>query len=249
MTVKELLMEKEYSIKYYDQNIKQDLKESSLLNFMQDIATISAESHGFGPTYVFTNNYAWFLLKYHIEIYSSLRAADSVVLTTEPRGVNRLFAYRNFGIYNKNGKKIGAASSQWALIDMTAKKMLPIEKLWEAMPKYTKRDDDFDFEKIPAPEKVQCTKEFEVKFDDIDVNQHANNSNYIIWALETIPHEFRMKKNITTFDINYKKETTMGTKVISQVELFDSNTTIHLLKDAATDEELCSLKLVWQDED
>ena len=47
-----MLFTKEYEIKYYEQNVNGDLKESALLNFLQDIATLSAESLGFGPSFV-----------------------------------------------------------------------------------------------------------------------------------------------------------------------------------------------------
>jgi medium-chain acyl-[acyl-carrier-protein] hydrolase len=249
LITKDLVLSKTYDIKYYDQNMKIELKESSLLNFMQDIATISAQTHGFGPAFVFSNNYAWFVLKYHIELNPSMeltRNIDSVTLTTEPRGTNRLFAYRNFEILNPDGRKIGAASSQWALIDMTEKKMLNVEKLLPLKVKHVKREDDLDFEKIPDLEKAEYTKEFEIRFEDIDVNRHANNSNYIVWALETLPCDFRMKKNIRSFDINYKKESSLGMKINSQSEFVDENTTIHRLTDKQTGETLCMLKLVWR---
>lgn len=44
MIVSDLVLEKAYEVKYYEQNLKNELKESSLLNFLQDAATVSAET-------------------------------------------------------------------------------------------------------------------------------------------------------------------------------------------------------------
>lgn len=241
-------LSKSYEIKYYEQNLKNELKESSLLNFLQDIATVSAEELGFGPSFVFSNNLAWFVLKYHIELDSPIRNMDSVLLKTQPRGAHRLYAYRDFEIFTKEGEKIGAVSSLWALIDMEAKRMLPMEKAIPFMIKYEKHYGDMEFEKIPPIENTEYEKQFEVKFDDVDVNRHANNANYIIWALETLPHEFRLSKTAKTIDIKYRKETKMGTKILSKIQFLDENTSVHTIYDEVQNDELCSLKIRWADE-
>lgn len=239
-----MTLQKAYEIKYYEQNLKNELKESSLLNFLQDIATVSAEELGFGPSFVFSNNFAWFVLKYHIELEKPIQNMDSVILKTQPRGAHRLYAYRDFEISTVEAEKIGKASSLWALIDMNAKRMMPMEKALPFMFKYEKRAEDPDFEKIPPVEKADYTKEFEVKFDDVDVNQHANNANYMIWALETLPYAFRKRMYAKTIDIRYRKETTMGTKIKSEVSVVNE-TTIHRLSDTKDNEELCALMIKW----
>lgn len=248
MIASDLVLEKAYEVKYYEQNLKNELKESSLLNFLQDAATVSAENLGFGPSFVFSNNLAWFVLKYHIELSEPVKNTDSVVIKTEPRGAHRLYAYRDFGIYLPDGKKIGFASSLWALVDMGSKRMLPMEKALPDMFKYEKRDSDPDFAKIPPleSEKISFEKEFEVKFDDVDVNQHANNANYIIWALESLPHEFRMNHSPAVIDIKYRKEIKMGGKILSQSQSITPNTTIHLIREKESGEELCYAQFVWK---
>ena len=80
--------------------------------------------------------------------------------------------------------------------------------------------------------------------EDIDVNKHANNCNYIIWALETLTFEERTRK-IKTLDVNYKKEITYGETVVSQVEIKE-NQTNHVLKNAKTDDVLCSILIEWE---
>ena len=87
--------------------------------------------------------------------------------------------------------------------------------------------------------------DFKGLFDDIDVNKHANNSNYLVWALETIPYEFRLNNSSKVIDIKYRKEISLGGKVISSVQKDDCVTTHHLI-DSSSKEELCSLRVEWR---
>ena len=246
MTQISTVFQKEYEIKYYEQNVKGSLKESALLNFMQDIATLSAESLGFGPSFVFSNNYAWVVLKYHIELYDEIKNTNTLIIKTEPRGTSRLYAYRDFEFFVNNVQPVGKAVSTWALIDMNTRKLLPAEQiLADYMPHYEKRDSELDYNKILLPEKEDYQKEFEVRFDDIDINNHANNCNYIIWALEPLGFDFRSSHYIKTMDIVFKKEIKFGGKVLSQIEIIDENHSLHVLKNFDTGEELCLINIVW----
>lgn len=243
-----MLFSKEYEIKYYEQNVNGDLKESALLNFLQDIATLSAESLGFGPTFVFSNNYAWVVLKYHIEIYKELRNLTSITIKTEPRGTSKLYAFRDFEVYTPDGKCSAKAVSTWALIDMESRRILPASKLLPMMKPYEKRDTDLEYEKIDSVCAPSYEKVFDVRFDDIDVNHHANNSNYIVWALETIPSKYRLKYTPASVDIKYKKEISLGGKVHSCTSVVHNDTgfeTMHVIKDNETHDELSLLHIKW----
>ena len=246
---------KKYDIKYYEQNVKGDLKESSLLNILQDIATISAESLGFGPSFVFSHNYAWVVLKYHIEIYKEIRNFSYIKLVTEARGISKLYAFRDFEIYSPDDELVGRVCSSWVLIDMESRKMLPMQKVLDFVPKFEKRENDLEYDKIEIPQNIKDDKTsefyekvFEVHFDDIDVNHHANNSNYMVWALEVLPVDFRLEYTPKVIDIKYKKETSVNKKVCSEVIKFLENNkivTIHTIKDKETEEELTLLKIQW----
>ena len=249
MTQISTVFQKEYEIKYYEQNVKGSLKEYALLNFMQDIATLSAESLGFGPSFVFSNNYAWVVLKYHIELYDEIKNTNTLIIKTEPRGTSRLYAYRDFEFFVNNVQPVGKAVSTWALIDMNTRKLLPAEQiLADYMPHYEKRDSELDYNKILLPEKEDYQKEFEVRFDDIDINNHANNCNYIIWALESLDNDFRIKYRPAVIDIKYRKETTCGSKVISIAQKVKDNNIIstrHVIKEDNSNEELASVLIKW----
>ena len=222
------------------------LKPYSLLNIFQDIASESAEQLGFGYTFVRSNNLMWVLLKYRIEFNEYPVNLYKITVTTQPRGYNKLFAYRNFELFT-NDKCLGKASSIWSLVDMSTKNIVPVGNIIQSpfMPKFQQNDTDLSFSKIPSISNVDLEKEFEVRYNDIDVNGHANNGNYIVWAFEPLNFEFKANHRLKNIDIVFKKEIKFGEKLISQIQFPSENTTIHLLKNANTKEDLCLLKCEW----
>ncbi len=193
-------MEKIYPIAYYDVDLNMVLKPSALLNFLQDAATINAEMHGFGYSFTHPKNYGWFLIKYKMEFDEYPQNLDDILIKTDPRGVSKIIANRDFEIWTSDNKKrLGRVVSNWMMIDLNTKN---------------------------------------------DVNQHVNNANYIIWAFETLPFEFKSKHKLKSLDIVYKKEIQFGHKIISQTQI-DETTSTHVVKNATTGEDLCLIKALW----
>lgn len=246
---KKLLYEKTYPVKYYEMDFNRILKPSALMNFLQDTATQNAEMLGFGPSFVFPNNYAWFLLKYRMEFDDYPHNLDDIVIQTEPRGGAKILAHRDFWLFTAEGKKLGRVASTWALVDLKTKNMLHILKTAPVMLEFKKRENDLQYEKIKSPEKIEFEKIFEIRFDDIDVNHHVNNANYIVWAFETLPYGFKSQHKLNTLDAAYKKEVAFGHKILSLAQIIEESgqkISLHCVKNATTNEELCLIKAVWK---
>lgn len=238
--------EEKLNIKYSEIDQNQALKPYSLLNFLQDIASKNAEDLGFGYSYIHPRNYAWFLLKYRMEFEDYPFDIQELTLKTEPRGYNKLFAFRDFELYKSNNL-IGRVHSMWSIVDINTRSIVPMTVAIPdnpVMKNFEKREDDLSFEKIPSIINPNLTKEFEVRYNDIDVNGHANNGNYIVWAFEPLDFEFKNQHKIKTLDLVYKKESKFGEKIISQIEFSDKNTTIHVLKNSLN-EDIFQLKCTW----
>lgn len=240
--------EETVKIRYSEMDYDLVLKPSALLQFLQDMASENAEELGFGYSYIIKNNLAWFLLKYRIEFTDYPKGIYSLHLKTEPRGCNKLFAFRDFQIMDQE-KTIGKASTVWALVDLDTKAMASVaEELKDNpyMKTYEKREDDLVFSKIKTPQNVSREKLFDIRFDDLDVNKHVNNINYIVWAFETLDFDYRNSKKLKSLDIVFKKEIKYGEKVLSQAEI-ENNRTVHVIKNAKTGEELCLISAEWID--
>ena len=235
-----------FQLKYSEMDHNLSLKPFSLLNFLQDIASESAENLGFGYTFMSKQNLGWFLIKYRMEFNDYPIGIYDLILKTRPRGFNKLFAYRDFEILNDE-KVLGRVFSMWSIVDVNARTTIPVASIIqnnEDMQPYQKLDTDLSFSKIKPIQNISLEKEFEVRYNDIDVNGHANNGNYIIWALEPLSFEFKSSHKIKTMDMMYKKEAKYAEKLVTQIEFLDENTTAHVLKNM-NGEELCLVQINW----
>lgn len=239
--------EEKINIKYSETDQNLAMKPFALLNFLQDIASKNAEDLGFGYSYIHPKNYAWFLLKYRMEFNEYPFDIQELVLKTEPRGYNKLFAFRDFELYREE-TLLGRMHSMWSLVDIESRSMVPVPTAIPDSPYmkiFEKREDDLSFAKITQITNPTLEKEFEVRYNDLDVNGHANNGNYIVWAFEPLSFDFKNNNKIKTIDMVYKKEAKFGEKIISQVEFKDEKTTLHRLQNIDK-EDLFLLECVWK---
>lgn len=237
-----LFYEQEYFVRYSEMDYKKQLKPSAFLNFLQDVATNAADKVGFGYYDIVDKNLGWFLLKYHMEFNDYPKNVEDLIFKTEARGCNKLFAQRDFEVYTKSGELVGRILSYWTLVNLADKSIVPPSEVFpDKMKKVEKREDDMSFAKIHPLERIDFTEEFKVRFDDIDVNQHVNNMNYIIWAFEALPKDFRSNYKLKTLEMVYKKEIQYGNVVLSEVQL-DENIAKISVKNKTTDEDLCLIE-------
>lgn len=235
-----------FQLKYSEMDHNLALKPFSLLNFLQDIASESAEKLCFGYSFMSKNNLAWFLIKYRMEFSDYPVGVYDLTLTTRPRGYNKLFAYRDFEIL-QGDKVLGKIFSMWSIVDINSRTTIPIASVIQNnpdMPTYQKKETDLSFSKIKPIQNISLEKEFEVRYNDLDVNGHANNGNYIIWAFEPLTFEFKSNRKIKTIDMFFKKEAKFGEKIVTQIEFLDENNTVHVLKNMNGDE-LCLVQVEW----
>jgi len=238
---------KRYDIKYHELNLNKALKESLFMLFLQDVATLNAEENGIGYDWLIPNHLGWFLLKYRMEFVRYPNNMDYIEIETMSRGAQKLFAMRDFYIYSPENELICTIASSWALMDMDNKTMVLPQKFKENIDVYQKSDNDLNFHKIILPSTFDYQKDFEVRFDDIDVNHHANNTTYISWALDALPCEFRRKYSIKNIDMYFKKEITLSEILTSKVKInSELNQTVHVLINKNTQDDLCNMCIDWQ---
>ena len=246
ITKLDTIFEETVKVRYSELDCTMTLKPSSLFHFFQDLASDNAENLGFGYSFIIKKNLAWFLLKYRMEFIDYPENIFDLTIKTQPRGYNKLFAFRNFMVKHQD-KLIARASSAWGLIDLETKSMANVQNVLEGNPNispYVKGEDDLEYQKIKKVERVDFSKEFIVRFDELDVNQHVNNANYISYALEPLDFEFRKNHKLKTLDMLFKHELKCGAKIISEVEI-NGEDTIHIVKNVETGDEVCAIQASW----
>ena len=236
---------KEYVVKSYEVDGHGFLRIVSLMNFLQDVAVENAEFLGFGFEACHQKGVAWVGSNYLLKISRFPKLDEHIIIETWPGEVKLWGAIRDFIIRDTAGNIIIKAISQWVLIDIGRRRPVMLNKYF---PQYSLIDERViaeDFQRVADIENPDSVKDFAVRFDDIDINEHVNNSIYPVWASESVEPSFRLKHIPQELEICFKKEALYGEKV-EVWSKFAELTSTHIIKDKNTKAELAECRIVWQ---
>ncbi len=238
--------EKEYDVKSYECDKNGGLRLLTLMNIFQDIADSHASALGIGIEHCLAHGLAWIGSNYIINIERLPQWHEKIRIVTWPAVEKKIGAVRDFLVFDEKGLVIIRASSQWVLINY--EKRRPVS-LRDNLPEYHIIDERAlftDFPKIEDFETVDFQRCFAIRFDDIDINNHVNNSVYPLWASEAVPAPFRLSHRPETLEVAFKKEGLFGEDVNVLTRL-DGLTSLHSIQAQSDGRELAKVKIVWKE--
>lgn len=215
-----IISQKKYEVHYYEVDYKKRLLITSLVNYLEDIATWQSEELGIGFKFLEKHNVCWVLYKWDIKINKYPVYGDVITIKTNPKSFRRFYAYRKFQIENDKGEIIGEANSIWFFINIEKRKPMRImEEMFDGYGLTEKDNEEVKIEAIEKMERSDSEKEFNVRYGDIDTNKHVNNVKYLSWALEAVPLDIVDNYTLTSIRVVYEKETTYGEVIKASVQI------------------------------
>ena len=204
-----MFVEKEFFIGLSDLINGTKLKNTSLLSFLEDMGGIHSNMVGNGLYDIERTKQSWVLLSWKVKLYKRPMYAENIRIKTWSRKMDKLYAYRDYEIFNDKNECIGIATSRWILIDIESRKILKLDEALEKQ--YTKEDIDItgvdtNFGKLKEPENYTHESEFKITKNLIDINNHVHNLYYMDIASEVIPEDILKTKELNDFEVMYKKE-------------------------------------------
>ncbi|MFD2202040.1 acyl-[acyl-carrier-protein] thioesterase [Shivajiella indica] len=201
--------EKEFEILSFQIDPHGSLRWSSLADLLQEVAWKHADSRDFGKQ-LFDKGFMWVLSRFHIKVFEMPTWGQQIKIKTAGRGINKLFALREFEVISESGQVIAKAMSAWLLLDIKSKRpqrprqVLPSE-LFDDNP-----DENLLPNKINLDVETTIGKSFSVNYSDLDMNNHVNNVSYIRWI-----EDFCFEKGIYLDEmlINYIAEALIGEEI------------------------------------
>lgn len=192
------LMEKEMDFFIHSSqcDFNDNLKISAAFDYFQDLAGMHADEIGVGfePTYAL--GYYWVIMYEQIEVVKRIpKFGDKIIVKTWPKPRGRLEFEREYAIYDENKDLLVKAISNWVLIDINRRTISKAENIkfngeyvaysnYEGKQKRRLNLPDNEFDSYYT---------YTVGIEDLDHNQHMNNTRYLNKIL-----------NMQSFD-NYKK--------------------------------------------
>lgn len=187
---------------------KLKLSPQALFNVMQEAAVNHVAKIGVGWDNLHPNGEFWALSKMDIEFIRRPQWKDTVTINTWGKKHDFLVQPRDFLIESTSGETLIKATSNWVILNQDGKPQL--------LENYdNKLHNQLDFEVVPHPATrikplngaVLSDIYHPVVYTDLDMNQHANNSAYVVWIMNHFGFEFHQTHEIESLSLNYLAQT------------------------------------------
>ena len=188
-------------------------------------------------------NLVWIITDYDIEVVRLPRFAEEITIETEALSYNRLFCYRRFTIYDEAGQDLIHMMATFVLMDRDSRKVQAVES--EIVAPY---QSEFDKKLIRGPKyanlEAPISKDYHVRFYDLDMNGHVNNSKYLDWIFEVMGADFLTQYIPKKINLKYVKEVRPGGVITSAVERTGLESKHEITSDGATNAQAI---ITWQE--
>lgn len=220
----------------------------ALCMYLQEAAGHHADALGVSIQSLQEEGKAWVLAHLQVQIEQAPRWEDDVTIETWPSGLDGLRATREFVLRNGDAA-IAKATSAWLVFDVESRRPARPSRRVRAIELPDRAPAlNHDWDDLPAPERTDHKRSFEVRYHDLDVNRHANNLRVLEWALETLPADHLETHRCTEVALQFRAETTLGDPVraTAHIEQTDNQTHVrHALAHAGTDRVLTVATTRW----
>ncbi|KAI0493881.1 hypothetical protein KFK09_024007 [Dendrobium nobile] len=212
------------SIKIYEIDATGKASIETIMNILQDTSVNHFKFLGFLDDSVRSypkiggGNLAFVMLKMHVQVEHYPSWGDALEVNTWLRHHKKLSMARDWHLRNlKTGQSMIRATSIWALMDKTTRKLskIPDEKKIEVEPHcndttFILNDDNRKLPKVNVETADYIIDDLTPKWADLDFNMHVNNVKYIQWILEGIPVSMLETHEMSSMVLEFRKECRMG---------------------------------------
>ncbi|MBQ8162829.1 MAG: hypothetical protein IJZ93_00475 [Clostridia bacterium] len=194
-----------YDVKFHETDANEVVSVSQTFKYIQETAMRQMRGINQSYEYLFEHKKAFILSAIRLEMYAPIYAYDKIEAKTwasEGRG----YTYPRYYEIERDGETVCKATSTWALVDTETKKLLPVGSIDTSKypieePVKTEHTARI---RIPSALPLALVGEYTVKYSDIDLNGHMNNTNYANFLCDYIPNIEKLR--ITSIGIAFLNE-------------------------------------------
>lgn len=217
----------------------------SLMSFLLHSAWQHVANSDFSFDALAIEQNIWVLSRFKLIIDDFPTWGENIKIETWGKGVNGLFAIRDFLIYKTNGDRVASASSAWLVLNRKSLRPQRLHKLNENFIAYPdKHAIPEKLDKIILPGIPDEKERIKTHFSDIDVNKHVSSSNYVKWMIDTFNHG-NEDKSLHSLEINYLAEAHTDETIIIKC-CSDAEFTYCSIIRETDNAELCRGKFCWK---
>ncbi|MBD5560778.1 MAG: hypothetical protein HDQ87_10590 [Clostridia bacterium] len=186
---------------------------SNIFETMQEAAEDDAARYGFGRIPLAQNwGLAWVLTRIHLQMERYPRLGTWVRVSTWALRAKTHFVPRQF-LFEDDEGIVGRASSQWMLLDLQARSVARTSVLGGYAADFDVPPVLDDPRKFRAPGELTSAGTRLVRYSDVDINAHMNNTKYLNWICDLYPVPFLESMQMQNCRIAYVTEAHLGEEV------------------------------------
>jgi len=193
-----------------DLNPDLTVKNRCLLRLCEDTAGFHTDSVGDGLLTMGDTNYAWILLAWNLQVLQRPRYGTVLTVTTHPREIARVHAWRDFEIRDSSGALLAEATSKWIVVQADNHAVMRIpEIMHELYPEEAGSSlAGWRPQRLDLPEHPLAWEEVIIRCSDTDMLGHLHNLCYLDLAENMLPEDCPGAFNHVT--VVYKNEVKAG---------------------------------------
>ncbi len=200
-----------FRVRSFDVDQKKKMTLTSISEYLQEVAGDHANTMGFGYRQVILEQMVWVLNGIKIEIERLPIWEEEIHVKTWVVENNRFLSRRDFQWFDQKGNVILNASTNWVLFHTEKRRPQLVDSMnfsvkMHPEAKATSSEITNIREKFEGIE----ASEYKVRYSDLDMVGHMNNTKYIQVLLDHYSPEFHNNHKVKSLEINFKNEAKYG---------------------------------------
>ncbi len=201
-------------VRYSETDENGRLSLGALINLFQDTSTMHSESVQAGVRALTPLGQTWILASWQIEMGEMPSLGDEIRCSTWGYRFKDFYGYRNFTL-ESGGKTAAWANSVWVLFDMNQQRPIRIpEDMVQRFGTEEPYPMEYGSRKMRPLKDGEGQEPFTVGVTHLDTNHHVNNGQYIQFAMNYLPEDFRIR----TMRAEYKNQAKLGDEICPLVK-------------------------------
>jgi acyl-ACP thioesterase len=201
-------------VRAFDVDANDRLKVNTILDYFQDAASNDAERLDFGYSNFVPRGLTWVLSWAKFEFIKYPKFIDEVKIQTWGKKQYKLYSIRDYLMFDSNHEIICRGTSAWLLLDSKSLRPKILPQLFPEIKMHDSIDALNDLpQKITHESPPASIYSTQVRYSDIDLNQHANNASYIKFMLDCFEKEFHKEHTIKSLVVSFSAESKLGDEI------------------------------------
>ncbi len=182
---------------------RKELSLWGLLSLIQESAWEHAEQMGHGYAGMLEVGQMWALVRQSVRMERWPGWGEELRVVTWLRPLDGILVHRDLEFWHQD-ERIGEAAAMYLMLDSESRRPAP-----PRMPNAVFRTDargSLDPAKIPPREQLPALARFAIRYTDLDMYSHVNNTRYGQWIMDAVPAKAHETQALRSYQVEFLAE-------------------------------------------